>query len=80
MGNTIQLILDDLSSYKITLSFTLYSTISEQSYTLIFNNDSSLFITSSISYEVCEKLYFDQKSDINFSDISINNKLTFTSS
>ena len=80
MGSTIELQLNDLSSYKITLSFMLFTSSSGQSYTVTFNNDSLSFNASSTSYDVCGTLYIHQQSDINFSDVSINNTLTFSSS
>ncbi len=58
----------------------LFSTSSGQSYTVSFNNDSSSLTSSSTSYDICGTLYIHQQSDINFSDISINNTLTFDSS
>ena len=79
VGNTIHLLLNDLSSYKITLKFMLFSVNSGQAYTVALNNNSVSLTTSSTSYSICGTAYIHQYSDLNFSDIALNNTLTFIS-
>ena len=75
MGTSISLVLNDLSAYKITLEYLVFTVQSGQSYTLTLQSDSYSLTSSSNSYSVCGSLYLHTNS-INFSDIALNNTLT----